>query len=490
MTDVKVRRINVALTFGYYFKETQYDLNKLLKSLLGTELELETTISKALKSAADFFGVNPDYTENIRRFYGTPAFQLQLKYDRFTPQKPETRDQIIWNLQPILILSILSSNPKRNFDLSFNPKSDETEVGSMFLVTLLFDLQQDLDIDESTDLGVALEQMVYGSTLTITETTDKGQKSEDTTIEKYLSKILSRLNLKDFESVSGGSFSSAVAISGFRQGLKEKFAKQLYGALMGDEGWRDVPQVHAVDRLSKVSWSSREYTRLYFAPTSALLVGEYFDRLSREVLLLNRESWQEYIQLSQSTEVPPLFWHGFFLTYEWTVFGKGIYALIQSRLGKKTQFYRDVAVGEEKARVKDLESELETLERYRKQIGDIKAILSEESVGLPEIVNMMRVLRENFGVTDLGRRLDNSLQVLTSIHDKLYQRLTVKANALQRFYFQILSTLIAVISLVSLTPLFVPLSLFPLLDIDAIRGIITLVSLGILTIFYFIKSRR
>jgi len=75
------------------------------------------------------------------------------------------------------------------------------------------------------------------------------------------------------------------------------------------------------------------------------------DREKREVIHLKRPEWMEYIKLSHSRKVPPIFWHGLFLIYEWSIVGKYVYEVIEGELKSMSNKIRKIAIGELKANI-------------------------------------------------------------------------------------------------------------------------------------------
>ena len=471
MTGNRVKRINVALTYAFPFKGGE----KGVASLLGTLTRHEPSplpIQKSIKVAESFFSVNEDYTGKIMRKVHPARFRVDITYER--TQRTGEAGRVTRSFSPTIIITTFPAQIS---------KEDQTRV---LLLSLLFDLEEDMGMEEATDLAIAIIQTLHGAEAYIT--TQEGEERQ-VKLEKYLEEVVEAEEGKETPSL-GGSFACALAVTGSITTLMERYPCNLYGLLLGDEGWRDVPKAYAAAKLSKVGWSSRSYFRVLFSPTSLLLAGEYADREKREAIILRRPEWREYIRTSHSQTIPPILWHGLFLIYEWSVLGKNVHKVMKEALQSTAEEVRKIAAEERRAALPFMERKLKDIEGYTRKISEARDTLSEEIIGIPEVGFMMRTLSEEFGVMELGERLKETLNDLARLSEKLYQRISMKSASLQRIYFQIFSTLVALISLVALTPLMDPLAYSLNIETDTIKAIITLTSIALLTLLYLIKSRR
>ena len=294
--------------------------------------KIVANIGRALDIAEKFLGIRMTYIQKVKRIF----FPLEIEVEYIFHQKSE-EDEKSMNLFILRLLPFLTI-----FEFSFRKREYKVKIYLMHFLLMFKESVPDIRAI------IPLTHILWGARIRIkhvrkigTDAIVGNEKEQFCSLLHKLTNITRReLTLdelaKELLKVVAKIETDQVALLdrmflvgiGIKHDNVENAVEKaigyslLYGLLQGDEGWSLVPENYARDIINRSTFSTRNYYSIFVAPSSFIVMGLWDERIKLETYSLPREEWQEYIKWSHTKKVPPCFWHGIFLYYEWTLISK------------------------------------------------------------------------------------------------------------------------------------------------------------------------
>lgn len=436
MGKILVKKFNILLTFTF----TSIGDSRIVKRIFnrfcdGSCEDITKEFHKSLEITRSFFKIRDSYQKALENpAIGKAKFPIIISYER----RGEKR-QISEETQPFVIIS--------GFPLDIGDSNKKVQLISL---SWLFSYDCDKDLDDATDLSIAITHLLWGASAKC-----KKKESNETQSNFELCKYVESELLSESIKISNAerSFAIALGVKGLsKESVKDRepletASRQIYGMLYSDEGWKEVPNSYAVKNLKDISWSTRWFFKFFVSPTSMLLLCENENRCTFDELVLEREDHKCYMECSQNVKQFPILWHGFFITFEWSNISRQVYRIAKQVLAYESAEVRQIAAGIGEQSIKGMDNKIRNIIRLAQWAEEKKEMLGEGIVGVPEIGNVTRILRERFQILALGEQLKHMSEELESMSTTVHNRMIQRKSFNRDRYYKITTITFAIISL-------------------------------------------
>lgn len=310
-----VQNVCIIFSISFLVRDSFFsNLNSLDCSLENSTLNSTKNIFKALEVSECFLKINPEYRRLILRTLNE-HLKLIIHYNFKADSQQSNTKNVSYQLELTPMLTF--------FDIDELETSDEKCF--IAIVHFIADLSS-LIKERNLDHLIPLIHILWDAEIILKDAPNNTTRLH-TLAQNLLKKILHVSVLEGIER----TFLIGISVKNFDSFMSELDPRLLYGILYGDEGWHHVDSEYAKDHIKKSCYTTRKYVHFYITPTSLVIIGEALDRRDIEHYSLPRKDWQEYIYYSQSSKIPPCFWHGMFIYYEWIIITNTLLKILKSK---------------------------------------------------------------------------------------------------------------------------------------------------------------